>query len=90
MNFDDFMNALAQKAGKEQAFCTSPRNAVLRRLDEIGAETSDDEQKPLFWTVVISGVAASLSVLISLDTYSLLTDPLGLFIGVLEYLPLEI
>lgn len=81
MNLNDFMNALAQSARKEQIVGASPRDAVLRRLHGGGAV--EEEQRSLFWVVAISGAAACITALVSLDAYRLLTDPLGLFIGIL-------
>lgn len=90
MKFDDFMNTLAQSARKEQVAGSSPRDAVLRRLHGVGADTNEEGQKSLFLAVAITGAAACISLVVSLEAYSILTDPLGLFIGILGYLPLGV
>ena len=90
MKFDDFMNALAHKARQEQVAGLSPRNTVLHRIGESQTDVTEEGQRPLFWIFIASGAAACLSVLASLDAYALLMDPLGLFISVLGYLPLEV
>jgi hypothetical protein len=90
MKFDEFLDTLAYKARQELVPGHSPRDIVLQRISDVGMDELEEEQRSLFWAFAISGVAACLSVLVSLDAYELLTDPLGLFIGVLGYLPLEV
>lgn len=90
MKFDDFLNTLAQKARHERFSGFSPRDIILQRIADSDTGTFEEDQWSLLWVFTVSGVAACLSVLVSFDAYTLLMDPLGLFIGILGNLPLEI
>ena len=89
MKLDDFLNSLAQRARQEHIPVASPRDAVLQRLHGFGGDAIEEGRRTLFWTVALTGAAACVSLVASFEAYSLLTDPLGLFIGLLGYLPLE-
>lgn len=91
MRFEDFVDGLAAKARREKSPGAIDRNAVLSR---ISAMDDVDDNLPGFgappWLLAISGVAASVSLVVSLEWINIMSEPLGVLLGILELMPWEV
>lgn len=91
MRFEDFVDGLARKARHEKSPGAIDRNEVLSRIaamDDDGGNASNFRAPP--WLLALSGAAASVSLAMSMEWLTLMSEPLGLLLGFFELMPWEV